>query len=77
MYIFKVRFRKNLEAFKSIKIIGIYRMLQFKIDEFEPIKAHFDNEILTGTHRGIATCVVKLPEQIKFANYAYIAPDCD
>ncbi|MFD2216474.1 hypothetical protein [Metabacillus endolithicus] len=45
--------------------------------EFEPIKALFDNQILAGKHGGIETCIIKLPEQIKFANYAYIAPDYD
>ncbi len=32
---------------------------------------------MAGNHTGVATCVVKIPEQIKFANYAYIAPDYD
>ena len=38
---------------------------------------HFDKEIMAGTHNGVATCVINIPEQIKFADYAYIAPDYD
>jgi len=75
--IFRNSFAKRPEVFKTYKMVGMYRMLQLKMKEFEPIKEHFDNEILAGKHRGIKTCIVKLPEQIKFANYAYIAPDYD
>ena len=31
----------------------------------------------TDVPEGITTCVVKIPEQIRFANYTYIAPDYD
>ena len=72
MDIFRNNFNKNPIAFKSINMVGMYRMLQLKMNEFEPIKSHFDNEILNGNHEGIVTCVVKLTESIKFANYAYI-----
>lgn len=74
---FKECFKKNPLVFKSFKIVPIYRMLQLKTQEFEPIKSHFDNEILNGTNSGVITCVIRIPEQIKFANYAYIAPDYD
>lgn len=47
------------------------------MEEFEPVKNHFDSEIMSGTNNGIETCVVKIPYQIGFANYAYIAPDFD
>lgn len=77
MDIFRTSFAKRPEVFKTYKMVGMYRMLQLKMKEFEPIKEHFDSEILSGKHRGIKTCIVKLPEQIKFANYAYIAPDYD
>lgn len=55
----------------------MYRMLQLKSKEFEPIKKHFDSEILAGTHNGLYTCAVEISEQIKFADYAYIAPSYD
>ncbi|MGE6609349.1 hypothetical protein ACQKFG_02285 [Peribacillus sp. NPDC076916] len=77
MDIFRISFANRPEVFNTFKMVGMYRMLHLKMNEFEPIKEHFDNQILTGKHGGIKTCVVKLPEQIKFANYAYIAPDYD
>lgn len=77
MDIYKECFKKNPSAFKSFSMVGMYRMLQLKTQEFEPVKSHFDKEIMAGTHNGIATCVVEIPEQIKFADYAYIAPDYD
>lgn len=77
MNIFRENFGKHPVVFKSFNMVRMYRMLQLKMNEFEPIKEHFDKEILTGRQRGIKTCIVKLPEQIRFANYAYIAPDYD
>lgn len=75
--IYKESFKNNPDAFKSPLMVGMYRMLQLKMNEFEPIKSHFDKEIMAGTHNGVVTCVIKIPEQIKFADYAYIAPDYD
>lgn len=75
--IFKECFKKNPGVFKSPPMVGMYRMLQLKMLEFDPVKYHFDKEIMMGTHNGVATCVIKIPEQIKFADYAYIAPDYD
>lgn len=74
---FKECFKKNPAVLKSPSIVRTYRMLQLKVNEFEPVKRHFDKEIMAGTHTGITTCVVKIPEQIKFAGYAYIAPEYD
>ena len=75
--IYKSCFSKNPQAFSSRSMVGMYRMLQLKAKEFAPVKTHFDYEIINGGHAGITTCVVRLPEQIKFANYAFIAPDYD
>ncbi len=77
MDIYKECFKKNPSAFKSPSMVGMYRMLQLKMREFEPIKSHFDKEIMADTNRGIATYVIKIPEPIKFADYAYIAPNYD
>ena len=77
MDIYKECFKKNPAAFKSFSMVGMYRVLQQKMQEFEPVKSHFDKEIMAGTHTGIVTCVIKISEQIKFADYAYIAPDYD
>lgn len=75
--VFKECFKNNPRAFTSPSMIGMYRMLQLKMHEFEPIKSYFDSEIISNSHNGITTCVIRIPEQIKFANYAYIAPDYD
>jgi hypothetical protein len=77
MDIFRASFSKNPVAFKSFSMVGMYRMLQLKMNEFEPVKAHFDKKILAGKHCGVETCVIRIPDQINFADYAYIAPDYD
>jgi len=75
--IFQSNFRDNPIAFQSPEMIGMYRMLQLKMQEFEPVKKHFDSQIIGKTFEGIETCVIRIPEQIKFAGYAYIAPKYD
>lgn len=75
--IFQNCFKDNPQAFLDKNSVGMYRMLQMKKAEFEPIKAVFDAQILAGTIEGVSTCVVKIPFQIAFADYAYIAPDYD
>ena len=75
--VFKECFKNNPQAFVTPSMIGMYRMLRLKMNEFEPIKSYFDSEVLSNGHRGLITCVIRIPEQIKFANYAYIAPDYD
>ncbi len=75
--IFRSNFKENPVAFLSMDMVGMYRMLQLKEQEFEPIKSHFDKQIMAGTFDGVVTCEIKIPEQIKFADYAYIAPDYD
>ncbi len=75
--IFQSNFRENPMAFQSPEMIGMYRMLQLKMQEFEPVKQHFDLQIIGNTFEGVSTCAIRIPEQIKFAGYAYIAPDYD
>ena len=77
MNIFRDCFKKNPPAFQDSTSVAIYRMLQMKMEEFDPVKDFFDNKIMTGTVDGLYTCVVKIPRQIAFADYAYIAPDYD
>ncbi len=67
MDIYRECFMKNPEAFRPPLMIGMYRMLQIKTQEFEPVKSYFDKEIMAGTHSDIATYVIKIPERIKFA----------
>lgn len=75
--IFRQNFKDNPNAFLTPDMVGMYRMLQLKMQELEPVKKHFDSQILANTYDGVITCAVKLPYQIKFAGYAYIAPDYD
>jgi len=75
--IFRESFKANPVAFEDMKSIDIYRMLQLKMKEFEPIKNFFDVRIKSGEYDGLYTCAVRIPEQINFADYAYIAPDYD
>ncbi len=77
MDIYRECFKMNPEAFRSPMMVGMYRMLQMKMREFESIQSHFDKEIMSSTHSGLVTCVIQIPEQIKFANYAYIALNYD
>lgn len=52
-------------------------MFQLKKKEFEPVKQHYDRQLMSNIFEGITTCVIRIPEQIKFAGCAYIAPDSD
>lgn len=70
-------FKKRPSVFCFPEQVKYYRMLQLKEAELEPIKKHFDSEILCGSHNGIHTCILEIPYQIKFATYAFIAPDFD
>ncbi len=75
--IFQNCFKENPAAYIDTKSVAQYRMLQLKKEEFEPIKKHFDSEIMAGTNNGVRTCSIKLSLQIKFAAYAYVAPTYD
>lgn len=77
MSIFKESFAERPQVFSIPEMVKEYRIQCMRMEEFEPVKNHFDSEIMLGTHNGIETCVVKIPYQIGFANYAYIAPDFD
>lgn len=75
--IYRQSFKDNPAAFQDKESVAMFRMLKLKNKEFEPVKLHFDSQIMAGTFDGVTTCVIKLPESIKFANYAYIAPSFD
>ena len=77
MSILKETFSERPQVFSLPNLVKEYRIQCMRMEEFTPVKSHFDAEILLGTHNGIETCVVKIPYQIGFANYAYIAPDFD
>lgn len=75
--VFRENFKENPAAFQDKESVAMYRMLEMKSQEFEPVKSYFDEQIISGTFNGITTCAIQIPEQIKFANYAYIAPTYD
>lgn len=77
MCLLKEIFAERPQVFSLPERVKEYRIQCMRMEEFEPVKKHFDSEIMLGTHNGIETCVVKIPYQIGFANYAYIAPDFD
>lgn len=77
MSVWRESFSKRPQVFSMPELVKIYRIQSKRIDEFEFVKKHFDSEILSGTHNGIDTCVITIPYQIGFANYAYISPDFD
>jgi len=74
---FRELFALRPSVFATKEQVAYYRMLQLKEREFSLIKNHFDNELIAGTTTGITTCALELPYQIRFANYAFIAPDFD
>ena len=77
MSILKETFAERPQVSLIPEMVKEYRIQCIRMEEFEPVKNHFDSEIMSGTNNGIETCVVKIPYQIGFANYAYIAPDFD
>ena len=77
MSILKETFAERPQVSLIQETVKEYRIQCMRMEEFESAKNQFDSEILSGTHNGIHTCVVKIPYQIGFANYAYIAPDFD
>ncbi len=77
MSILKETFAERPQVSLIPEMVKEYRIQCIRMEEFEPVKNHFDSEIMSGTHNGSETCVVKIPYQIGFANYAYIAPDFD
>lgn len=77
MSIFKEAFAERPQVFSLPEMVKEYRIQCMRMEEFEPVKNHFNSEIMLGTHNGIETCVIEISYQIGFANYAYIAPDFD
>lgn len=77
MSIFRELFAERPQVFTLPDMVKEYRTQCMRMEEFEPIKNHFDSQILAGTHNGVETCIVKIPYRIGFACYAYISPDFD
>lgn len=77
MSLLKEAFAERPQIFCIPELVKEYRVQCMRVEEFEPVKNHFDSEIMSKTHNGIETCVFMIPYQIGFANYAFIAPDFD
>lgn len=77
MCLLRETFAERSQVFSLPEMVKEYRIQCMRMEEFEPVKKHFDSEIIAGTHNGLETCVITIPYQISFANYAYIAPDFD
>jgi len=75
--IFQNCFKENPAAFQSKEMVLMYRMLHLKHQELAPVRNHYDSQIMAGSYKGVHTCAVRIPEQIQFADYAFIAPDFD
>lgn len=75
--IFHDCFKERPAVFSTPDMVAMYQMLQLKKAEFEPIKNYYDNQIMAGTHNGVETCVIEIPEKIGFAAYSYVALNFD
>lgn len=75
--IFKSCFKENPQVFTLPQMVTRYRILQQDMKYFDVVKSYFDSHILKSDYKGIVTCIIKIPKQIKFANYAYIALNYD
>ena len=47
------------------------------LEEMNEVKSFFDKGIVSKDYTGLETCVIEIPESIKFATYACIAVDFD
>lgn len=77
MHIFREQFAKRPSVFTLPENVEQYRTQCLRSKEFDPVKKHFDYELLSNTYNGVETCVITIPFRIGFANYAFIAPDFD
>lgn len=77
MHIFREQFAKRPSVFTLPENVERYRTQCLRSKEFDPVKKHFDYELLSNTYNGVETCVITIPFRIGFANYAFIAPDFD
>lgn len=70
-------FAERPSVFSMPEQILYYRVQCMRMAEMEPIKQHFDKEILNNTYNGIYTEVITIPYRIGFACYSYIGLDYD
>lgn len=64
-------------TFSIRELVAEYRIQCMRMEEMEPIKKHYDSELLAGTHNGVFTHVTSIPYRIGMACYAYVGLDYD
>lgn len=69
---FQKMFKEKPSLLKTHFCIREYRNLVNKLDEMEEFKNFFDNGLIKADYTGLETCIIKIPKEIKFANYACI-----
>lgn len=52
-------FSEGPQIFSLKEQVVEYRTQYMRMKEFNPVKQHYDNEILFGTHNGVKTVMVK------------------
>ena len=62
---------------RSAEYIKYYRAISMTLNEMNYVKAFFDKGIMNKDYKGLETCVIEIPESIKFATYSCIAIDFD
>lgn len=70
-------FKEKPSLAKEKFFVNEFRNLNNKLKEMESIKTFFDNGLMNKDFSGIHTCVITIPETIKFANYSYLRLNYD
>lgn len=70
--VFRQNIKEKPSMLKSADFIRQYRNLLLKRKEMDQTKDFFDTALITHNYNGLKTCVVEIPEEIDFANFACI-----
>lgn len=75
--VLKVNIIKTPSLLKTPQYVQFYRAISMTLEEMNTVKKFFDRGIVNKDYNGLETCVIEIPESIKFATYACIAIDFD
>lgn len=75
--ILKENITKTPSLLKTPQYVQFYRAISMTLEEMNKVKKFFDNGIVNKDYNGLETCVIEIPESIKFATYSCIAIDFD
>jgi hypothetical protein len=70
--VFRQNIKENPSILKSADFIRQYRNLLLKRKEMDQTKDFFDTALITHNYNGLKTCVVEIPKEIDFANFACV-----